>query len=415
MILPTEIWHLVLSLLPIKDLVKVGRVNKWLYLRVKSMIIEILVLVSFSPIGIEEQIYPSFPLLIKVKPYIRLFPSQIQKCWMHLDTNLNLDLLEKIKSSTNAIWPFGQVQLRRLLMNIDDPQSDWFFPEITLLSPRTNSLYSIKQLFMVELLDFMEIGSRIDLRPLKSCQVLRSLSFQGGSRQLYQETTGIFQGSEFRDLPQTLQILYFYGSWLDKWVLEPMTMLSIISRLQNLTYFMIDLDFQTLGGDIILHLFSNLPKLKSFGRLGGVDKSFWRLCPKAIGSKLKLISVGIPKNPYITPMYRQGVNSSFLDSLGMGILWFAPSIKCLEIWMGYEADQFRLINALSRIKEGPSWDIDGQIKVKQLREINVFEMCDVNSLDDRAWKRLAEIPLSSPIKISVGSQDSFLEGSRKVF
>jgi hypothetical protein len=34
---------------------------------------------------------------------------------------------------------------------------------------------------------------------------------------------------------------------------------------------------------------------------------------------------------------------------------------------------------------------------------------------DRAWKKLATIPASNPIKILIGSQDTFLEGTSKAF
>lgn len=417
--MPNEVWFLVLSFIPISDLIKTARVNKRLYSLVKSMIMEIHVLVSLSSFQYTADplsMHSSFPHLIKVKPFIRMFPSYSHKCWVHLDT-FNLDqTVSRLHRFISDRWRNGKIKYTRLLLSSDHqsiPQISW--PEFTFVSPSVNVLNSIRNHLMnVELLDFMEVGSRIDLRPLKYCDRLKAMSMQGFSRRLYQETTQIFNASDFTDLPTTFETLHFYGPWLEKWIINYMDMFTIISKLQNLTYLMIDLDFQILGGDLILDLFCSLPKLKKFGRLGRVDKQFWRLCPKAIGDKLTMLSVGSPKNPYNTPLNRHS-RSTFLNSLGLGVLWFAPSITKLEIWMGYGADQYHLIEALVRIKEGPSWELDPTIKVKQLKEIHIFEVSDVASVDDRAWKMLATIPASNPIKILIGSQDTFLEGTIKSF
>jgi hypothetical protein len=415
--LPNEIWFLVLSFIPIPHLIKAKRVNKRLYSLIKSMILEIQVMISLSPSQyLDPTMHHSFPHLIKVKPFIRMFPSAQQQCWVHLDTNaIDQTARSRLHQFVLDQWPNGKIRFRRLLLSNDYQSTNISFPEITFVSPNVNVLHTVEnQLINVELLDFMEVGARIDLRPLRSCNQLKSMALQGSARRLYQETTQIFNASDFRDLPHTLETLHFYGPWLEKWILNYMDMFSIMAKLENLTYLMIDLDFQTLGGDIILDLFCSLPKLKKFGRLGRVDKQFWRMCPKAIGHKLTMLSVGCPKNPYVTPLNRQS-QSTFLTSLGLGVVWFAPSIIKLEIWMGYEADQYRLIEALSRIKEGPSWELDSNVKVKRLKKINIFEVSDIASVDDRAWKKLATIPVSNPIKILIGSQDTYLEGTSKSF
>jgi hypothetical protein len=347
----------------------------------KSIIMQVHVMISLSTskYATDLTMHPSFPYLIKFKPFIGMFPSAEQQCWVHLNSH-NVDQ-SRVHQFILDQWKNAKIKFQRLLLSNDSSIPRILFPEITFVSPNVDVLYTVQhQLMTVELLDFMKVCARIDLKPLASCNRLKSLALQGFARRLYQETNQIFNASDFRDLPLSLETLYFYGPWLEKWILNYMDMFTIMSKLQNLTYLMIDLDVKTLGGDIILDLIYSLPKLRKFGRLGRVDKQFWRICPKAIGHKLTMLSVGSPKNPYVTPLNRQS-DSTFLTSLGLGVLWFAPSIIKLEIWMGYEADQYRLIEALCRIKEGPSWELDSHYKVKRLKEINILEVSDVASVD----------------------------------
>jgi hypothetical protein len=286
------------------------------------------------------------------------------------------------------------------------------FTELSLIHPYNTSLYTIPHLPEIRLLDLLNIHEQLNLSCLVECIQLHTLSFQSDGRLL--DDTGIVRAVSFDPLIHvpSLRSLHFYGPWLQSMVDVPLNMISKIQRLSFLTSLLIDLDYQRLGSKVILNLFASLPHLKSFGRLGRVDKSFWRECPKASGRQLESLVLGMARYTLNSRFVR---NPDFLSDLAMGVLWFAPSIKHLEIWMGFQAEEDHLYDALARIKEGPSWPLDSDVHVKQLQTIDIYQMLDISNLDDRAWKRLAEIPWSMKLQIRMTRDDSFRKGFYKRF
>ena len=426
-ILPNEILLDIYRHLSLAHLLRIQRVCKLWFLLSQEFRISLQVILTRHPIpGRLEfsKLYLEFPLLISVKPFTHIYPTESihdKSCWMHVDTS-ELESLALSKSISAHLASQLHIPRSRLLWARFVHQSTLLtgtspieaeFTQHSFCSPDHTVLYRMPYLSFVQLLDFMDVHVPIDLTPLQTCRALTTLSFQSDGKRL-SDVTGTIRAASFSPLMTvtTLSTLTFTGPWLSDLVDHAPSVIGIIERISNLRHLIVDLDYPTLGSELILSLFSALPHLKTFGRLGRVDKSFWRVCPKASGASLDHLILGTAKNPY---SMRLSHNTQFCPDLGMGVLWFAPSIKVLEVWLGFNGDDDALSIAITRIKEGPAWELDETIQVKQLRKLLVFQVMDIHSIDDRAWKRIAEIPLSSRIEITLASQDTLLEGTFKKF
>ena len=284
--------------------------------------------------------------------------------------------------------------------------------EITLRCPSTSFLLPPSQrLTNLRFLDVLEVHRQLDLSSLPP--TLRGLSLDSDGR--LQDETGIILHSSFRPLcsrATPVTCLRLQGPWLQHMIEYPAGLLSIIHSLSSLTTLCIDLDYPARGSDAILSLFSALPHLKSFGRLGRVNKSFWRLTQKAQGSHLRHLSLGTPKYPYA---HRLTPNLEFLRDLAMGVLWFAPCLETLELWMNYTGEDETLRSVLQRIKKGVDWDLPQGITPKKLKKIKIYQVLDLNALDDRAWKRLATLPVTHPLEIQITSHEYPVPNQTKYF
>lgn len=292
---------------------------------------------------------------------------------------------------------------------------EWAFKELTLVSPsHRNALASLPiSIENLELLDIVDIHSQLNLNPLFGAANLKHLSLHSDGRLL--DDTGHLRFSSFSPLVAlTLDTLNFEGPWIQNMMDYPLGLFNVLGSLKSLRHLIIDLDYQTLGPEVIINLFNALPHLKTFGRLGRVDKSFWRLAGKALGARLETLVIGSVKYPY---SHRLTHNQAFCKDLALGVLWFAPSLVKLEVWMGFYGEETSLLAALSRLKEGPEWLLPPTVQeVRRLKRIDIYQMLDTHSLqDERGWRRLAEMPASRPVTVNLSSRDTLEPGHYRRF
>jgi hypothetical protein len=99
----------------------------------------------------------------------------------------------------------------------------------------------------------------------------------------------------------------------------------------------------------------------------------------------------------------------------MGVLWFAPCLETLELWMNYTGEDEALRSALQRIKKGVDWELPTGVIPKKLKKITIYQVLDLNSLDERAWRRLATLPVTHPLEIQISSHETPLPHQSKYF
>ncbi|KAI8920525.1 hypothetical protein BC831DRAFT_478988 [Entophlyctis helioformis] len=216
-------------------------------------------------------------------------------------------------------------------------------------------------------IELRELHTQLILDSLPDFARLQSLRMQSDGRFLLDER-GIYRAFAMRPLEsisERLVHLCLDGPWFQNMIDHWPTLVTIMKRLVNLKTLMSDFDARLHRPETLRDLYDALPHLEAFGRLGRVDKSFWRLFPKGelaappgsgpTSRRLRRLALGNCKYPF--SMLLDG-NLEFLKDMAFGILWAFPCIEEVEIYLGYQAglDMDVLLEIVRRLKEGRNWD-----------------------------------------------------------
>jgi hypothetical protein len=156
--------------------------------------------------------------------------------------------------------------------------------------------------------------------------------------------------------------------------------IDVIKTLKQLQTLVIDLDQQKHGHELIFSIIKEMPRLQHLGRLGRVDRQFWRIFPKQSCTHLRWIEIGSLKFPIAS---RLSPNPLFLEDLPFGVLWAFPNITRVSIHLGFQGgiDTDLMLNIVKQLKEG----LPGDFRKRTLKRINIFQMSDVDLLRPIQW------------------------------
>ena len=276
--------------------------------------------------------------------------------------------------------------------------------------------------------DFLPIGLRklylervhnsVDLKNLMGLEYLH-LSSDG--RFLTQE--GLFNYSCFGGLEhhQTLRHLVFDGPWLESMISYSQGAIDIFKTIHGLETLIIDLDMAKYGAESLYSLITSLPNLKRFGRIGGIDRRFWRLFPKFGNKSMSIIEVGSIKFPHTL---LRDLAPSFLKDLALGLLWAFPNLKVIRIYMGFQGGNNcidTLLEIVKQMKEGIpivfkeyEQSILPDPSNRVLERVELFQVSDIQLFQASQWKYVAKRHGGgSPISIS--ASDDLLISKARVF
>jgi hypothetical protein len=258
---------------------------------------------------------------------------------------------------------------------------------------------------------FDRIHHSLDLGPLPHVQTLK---LRSDGRFLTQE--GHFGWNSFEPLAHhtSLRHLILDGPWLQTMMDYSTGVLNYIKTIKGLETLILDLDQTKQGPDLLYSLIAELPNLKHLGRLGRVDKKFWRLFSKSSCSHIHNIDVGTLKVP-VTHLLDS--NKSFFPDLAFGLLWCFPNLTRLRIYIGFQDCQPDvLLDIIKQLKEGLPLiykeyeaSIASDPKLRKLEAIDLLQMSDVSLLQSMQWNYVAtKHGGGNPITIS--ATDGITEG-----
>ncbi|KAJ1343388.1 hypothetical protein BSLG_002414 [Batrachochytrium salamandrivorans] len=146
--------------------------------------------------------------------------------------------------------------------------------------------------------------------------------------------------------------------------------LGLIDTLKHLTCLKrlyADFDAPTLTPQALYSLFTALPLLNDWGSLGRVDKSFWRLFRRGEAARLTRITVGTCKHTFSSLLTG---NRDFLPDLVFGLLWAAPSLAEISLFLGYQTgtNMDMVLEMVQRLKEGKNWDVELARQRKEIED-----------------------------------------------
>ena len=225
---------------------------------------------------------------------------------------------------------------------------------------------------------------------------IRRLRFESDGRFLNEE--GQFDYFGFQSLATNnihLKHLILEGPWLECMINYSRGAIEAFKSIKGLETLIIDLDMIKYGPDLLHSVIVSLPFLKRVGRLGRVDKRFWRLFPKFSCEKVTIIELGTLKVPHTL---LQDVNPSFLKDLAFGILWSFPKVKTLKIFLGFQSgsDQDLLLDIVKTLKEGiPVVYREYEASTyadpnnRKLERVEFFQCSDVELMQDTRWNYVA--------------------------
>ncbi|KAI8892518.1 hypothetical protein BC833DRAFT_570025 [Globomyces pollinis-pini] len=233
----------------------------------------------------------------------------------------------------------------------------------------------------VKSLSLVSVHTELSIGTLKNTE---RLTLQSDGRFYDQE--GIFSWRAFEGLRNhlTLKHLILDGPWLEMMIEYSFGVLEIIKSIKGLTTLLIDLDQEKHGAQTIYSLFNSLEHLESFGRLGRVDRSFWRLFSKQKCVKIKSIQLGNIKVPIA---HRLSPNLKFLPDLAFGVVWAFPNIETVSINIGFQGglDTDILLDIAKQLKDG----LPGSENKSKLKRLEMFQVSDVDLLRAFQWNYVA--------------------------
>ncbi|KAJ3299251.1 hypothetical protein HK104_009554 [Borealophlyctis nickersoniae] len=213
-----------------------------------------------------------------------------------------------------------------------------------------------------------------------------------------------------RFVSPTLTHLELEGPWLDRIVSDPLGLVHILADLTSLQHLTADFDQRSIGVKPLVHLIQSLPNLVSLGRLGSVDSKFWRSWSKGAGGRLRRMAFG--KRVYGLNLH-SGMPGLIKD-MPIGVMFWAPAVEVLEIWMGYQELMDELLIAVKRLCEGGlAPDPDTPPPPRKLRRVDIYEAPPFGTVSSpHGWKyvgvgRGLKAP---PVQIRISTGTSFQGG-----
>ncbi|KAJ3367660.1 hypothetical protein HDU91_001227 [Kappamyces sp. JEL0680] len=243
----------------------------------------------------------------------------------------------------------------------------------------------------VQTISFERIHNSIDLGELPG---VRSLRLESDGRFLTQE--GHFRHLCFQGLVQHqhLRHLILDGPWLQSMIGYSAGVIQYIKTIKGLETLVMDLDMIKHGPDVMYSVFLSLPNLRRIGRLGRVDKRFWRLFPKHGGRGIISVQVGTLKVP---STHLLDGNKNFFPDLAFGLLWAFPNLREVSIFVGFQgSDTDQLLDIVKQLKEGlplvykeyePSIRADPMLR--KLEKVELLQVSDCDLLQPARWNYVA--------------------------
>ncbi|TPX61545.1 hypothetical protein PhCBS80983_g01100 [Powellomyces hirtus] len=255
--------------------------------------------------------------------------------------------------------------------------------QVTIHNPPSDLFHTLPAAEAIQLLDLTDIHTQLDLTPLNPT-VFRNL------KHLYLTSDGRLERGIIRatsllplsSLQETLETLEFDGPWLHEMIDDVLSVFRTITTLQNLTTLMIDFEPRLHTPHHIAAIVRKLPNLRSLGRLGFVDRDFWRLLKSHEGSHLKDLTIGTRKEPFENRLAYHP--PGFLGDLALGLLIVCPNVETLTLWMGFHGNLDELLSVIKRVREG-GIKSDPERRSK-LCKVVVYQAIDVGNLNGQAWR-----------------------------
>ena len=217
----------------------------------------------------------------------------------------------------------------------------------------------------------------------------------------------IFRQASFRLLNTLpgLVTLTLDGPWLQTMMDDPISFISnTLPQLKHLQSLEVDFDLLTHTPQHIFNLVQSLPCLTRLGRLGRVDKTFWKLFKRGGCRRIRSLAVGTCKYPYC---HRITTNPRFITDLAFGLLWTFPNLEHLRIYVGYQPGILMetLLEIIKRLKEGIDWysnqDSDGNsipvvVTDRKLKQVDILQAVDIESVYIQQWSLVAALHAGGP-------------------
>ncbi|KAL5039400.1 hypothetical protein BDV3_002992 [Batrachochytrium dendrobatidis] len=230
------------------------------------------------------------------------------------------------------------------------------FSQTTIINPGIDIMKH--QPNTIRHLELLDLHDQINFDNISEFRYLKSIRMQSDGRLAH--IRGIFRVSaitHFTSISATLTSLTLDGPWFQNMIDYGAGLIQIFKQLTNLQKLVADFDAQTLTAQVLYDLFVSLPNLTEWATLGRIDQSFWRLFRRGEASRLKRLTVGSRK--YTFSRLLTG-NTLFLRDLAFGILWAAPCLESLSLFLGYQSgtDMVLVLDIIKRLKEGKDWDAE---------------------------------------------------------
>jgi hypothetical protein len=404
--LPTEILLQIVEKLPTKTALESRRWNKW-FLEISDYItlsVPLILIFGQFKAGINSRLYKdasSIPelelktsvnelfLTIRINPTICLLVDNILDIGMrylkesvHIHGFLKWKLIpyhvvDTMRNESSYKIPVTNQDLD--LNDLMNTISNRFF-KCTVNHPHRLSVSYIPEFAtevnLTNIHTMVPIGDLTNVQKLRMSSDGRFLDREGSMRYT------IFRPIQFH---ATLKHLILDGPWLETMVDYSRGVIESLSTIKGLETLIVDLDQELHGEKLLYQLIVGLPKLQRFGRLGRVDKKFWRQFSKHQLHNIEQIELGnikFPSNQLLKD------NPQFLRDSGNGCVWTFPNVKRIAIYVGFQGnlDADDLLNVMKRFKEG----LPSVPRPALLKRIDLFQVADVDLLQPTRWNYVSQ-------------------------
>ncbi|KAJ3156256.1 hypothetical protein HDU86_004020 [Geranomyces michiganensis] len=235
----------------------------------------------------------------------------------------------------------------------------------------------------IELLDLSDIHTQLDLSPLATSayENLKHLHLTSDGR-LERGSIRAVSLNCLTKLHASLVTLELDGPWMQDMLDFPHVVFSMLEKLTALRSLLADFEPRRHSPEAVARLVRTMPNLRSLGRLGFVDRQFWKHLRSYEGSHLTSLTVGNKKEPFSNRP--ASCPPGFISDLALGLLIACSNVTDLTIWMGFRGEVNGLLGVIRRIREGGiTSDPERRSKLSTLK---IFQAVDVGNLDTRAWQ-----------------------------
>ncbi|KAI8591717.1 hypothetical protein BDZ88DRAFT_29652 [Geranomyces variabilis] len=270
---------------------------------------------------------------------------------------------------------------------------------VTVHKPPAEVLHLMPATTAIELLDLTDIHTQLDLLPLATPAYanLKHLHLTSDGR-LERGSVRAVSLNCLAKLHASLETLELDGPWMQDMLDFPHVVFDMLEKLTALKTLLADFEPRRHSPEAVARLVRKMPNLRSLGRLGFVDRAFWRLLRSHDGAHLTCLTVGNKKEPFSNRP--TNCPPGFIPDLALGILIACSNVTDLTIWMGFRGEIDGLLGVVRRIREGGiTSDPDRKSKLAMLR---VFQAVDAGNLDTKAWQLAVGRDLRVEIRSGAG-------------